>query len=148
MLIREAEEKDVNALSELTSQLGYPSEADDICVRLKNLLLNPKNRVFVAEKDFLADSNNSIAGFIRFAPYETIYCDAGINITGFAVDEKLRRTGIGRSLMEAVERYAAQNGFAFIRAESVAMRKDAHSVYRKLNFDSEKTQIRFLKKIE
>ena len=64
------------------------------------------------------------------------YRTAGINITGFAVDEKLRRTGIGRSLMEAVEHFAEQNGFAFIRAESGAMRKDAHAVYRKLNFYS------------
>ncbi len=76
------------------------------------------------------------------------YRTAGINITGFTVDEKLRRTGIGKSLMEAVEHFAEQNGFAFIRAESGAMRKDAHAVYRKLNFYSEKTQIRFLKKIE
>ena len=76
------------------------------------------------------------------------YRTAGINITGFAVDEKLRRTGIGKSLMEAVEHFAEQNGFAFIRAESGAMRKDAHAAYRKLNFYSEKTQIRFLKKIE
>ena len=35
------------------------------------------------------------------------YRTAGINITGFTVDEKLRRTGIGRSLMEAVEHFAA-----------------------------------------
>ena len=76
------------------------------------------------------------------------YRAAGINITGFTIDEKLRRTSIGKSLMEAVEHFAEQNGFAFIRAESGAMRKAAHAAYRKLNFYSEKTQIRFLKKIE
>ena len=72
---------------------------------------------------------------------------ARINITGFVVDEKARKTGIGRSLMEAVEFYAKENGFSFIRAESSSTRKDAHEAYRKLGFDSEKSQIRFLKKI-
>ena len=49
-----------------------------------------------------------------------------------------------KSLRLALEKYL----FAFIRAESGAMRKEAHAAYRKLNFDSEKTQIHFLKKIE
>lgn len=116
--------------------------------RFEKLRCNPENHVFVAETVLAPNPERLVAGFISFESYETIFCAAGINITGFTVDEKLRRTGIGRSLMEAVEHFAEQNGFAFIRAESGAMRKDAHAAYRKLNFYPEKTQIRFLKKIE
>lgn len=143
-----AGKKDAHALSELSAQLGYPAKPADIALRLEKLRRNPENHVFVAETALAPNEERLVAGFISFESYETIYCAAGINITGFAVDEKLRRTGIGSRLMAAVEHFAEQNGFAFIRAESGAMRKDAHAVYRKLNFDSEKTQIRFLKKIE
>ena len=38
--------------------------------------------------------------------------------------------------------------FAFIRANSGSKRIEAHEVYRKLGFDSEKEQKRFLKKID
>ena len=37
--------------------------------------------------------------------------------------------------------------FAFIRANSGSKRIEAHEVYRRLGFDSEKEQKRFLKKI-
>ena len=127
MLIREAEIKDAHALSELSAQLGYPAEPADIALRLEKLRRNPENHVFVAETTFAPNAERLVAGFISFESYETIYCAAGINITGFAVDEKLRRTGIGRKLMSAVEHFAEQNGFAFIRAESGAMRKEAHA---------------------
>ena len=140
--------EDAHALSELSAQLGYPTKPADIVLRLEKLRRNPENHVFVAETVLASNPERLVAGFISFESYETIYCAAGINITVFAVDEKLRRTGIGKSLMEAVEHFAEQNGFAFIRAESGAMRKDSHATYRKLNFYSEKTQIRFLKKIE
>ena len=148
MIIRETEAQDAQALSALSAQLGYPAEPADIALRLEKLRRNPERHVFVAET--VVSSPNAeriVAGFISFEPYETIYCAAGINITGFAGDEKLRRKGIGRALMHAVEQYAAENGFSFIRAESNAARKDAHEAYRKLDFDSEKAQIRFLKKI-
>ena len=137
--------KDAHALSELSAQLGYPAKPADIVLRLEKLRRNPENHVFVAETALVPNEERLEAGFISFESYETIYCAAGINITGFTVDEKLRRPGIGRSLMEAVEHFGEQNGFAFIRAESGAMRKDAHAVYKKLNFDSEKIERALLK---
>lgn len=107
-----AGKKDAHALSELSAQLDYPANPADIVLRLEKLRRNPENHVFVVETALAPNPERLVAG---------------INITGFAVDEKLRRTGIGKSLMEAVEHFAEQNGFAFIRAESGAMRKDAHA---------------------
>ena len=89
-----------------------------------------------------------VVGFISFEHYETIYCDSGINITGFVVEEEQRNKGIGRTLMQEVEKYAIANKFAFIRANSGSKRIEAHEVYRRLGFDSEKEQKRFLKKID
>ena len=120
----------------------------DIAARLEKPRHNSKNHIFVAEIPFQTGENNTVAGFISFESYETIYCNAGINnpdasvgvvvlirwlqsalipfvttqgrgikasarinITGFVVDEKARKTGIGRSLMKAVEFYAERNGF-------------------------------------
>ena len=110
-LIRNAKEKDINVLANLCAQLGYPAVPSDIAARLEKLRHNSKNHIFVAEIPFQTGENNTVAGFISFESYETIYCDAGINITGFVVDEKARKTGIGRSLMKAVEFYAERTDF-------------------------------------
>ena len=51
-------------------------------------------------------------------------------------------------IREAVEKYVAANKFAFIRANSGSKRTEAHEVYRRLGFDSEKEQKRFLKRLD
>ena len=78
-LIRNAKEKDLNLLANLCAQLGCPAAPSDIAARLEKLRHNSKNHIFVAEIPFQTGENNTVAGFISFESYETIYCDAGIN---------------------------------------------------------------------
>ena len=78
-LIRNAKEKDINVLANLCAQLGYPAAPSDIAARLEKLRHKSKNHIFVAEIPFQTGENNTVAGFISFESYETIYCNAGIN---------------------------------------------------------------------
>ena len=141
ILIREAVEEDAEPLAKLATELGYKTTKDDVAKRFNKLKIKVGHRIYVAVE-------KKVVGFISFEHYETIYCDSGINITGFVVEEEQRNKGIGRTLMEEVEKYAIANKFAFIRANSGSKRIEAHEVYRRLGFDSEKEQKRFLKKID
>ena len=78
-LIRNAKEKDINVLANLCAQLGCPAAPSDIAARLEKLRHKSKNHIFVAEIPFHTGENNTVAGFISFESYETIYCNAGIN---------------------------------------------------------------------
>lgn len=141
MIIREAVEEDVELLAKLATELGYKTTKDEVLKRFKKLKNKKGHHIYVAVED-------EVTGFISFEHYETIYFDPGINITGFVVEKEQRNKGIGRKLMEEVEKYAIANKFAFIRANSGSKRIEAHEVYRRLGFDSEKEQKRFLKKID
>ena len=141
ILIREAVEEDAEPLAKLATELGYKTTKDDVAKRFSKLKIKEGHHIYVAVE-------KKVVGFISFEHYETIYCDSGINITGFVVEEEQRNKGIGRTLMEAVEKYAITNKFAFIRASSGSKRIEAHEAYRRLGFDSEKEQKRFLKKID
>lgn len=127
--LRAAGIKDAHALAELSAQLGYPAEPADIAPRLEKLRRNPENHVFVAETVLAPNEERLVAGFISFESYDTIYCTAGINITGFAVDEKLRRTGIGSRLMAAVEHFAAHlKSYITVFARSQSCRMHWHGI--------------------
>lgn len=53
--------------------------------------------------------------------------------------------GAGRLLLEAAESWAKEIGAAGVRLSSGASRSGAHEFYRRMGYDSEKLQIRFMK---
>ena len=57
----------------------HAAAPSDIAARLEKLRHKSKNHIFVAEIPFHTGENNTVAGFISFESYETIYCNAGIN---------------------------------------------------------------------
>ena len=86
-------------------------------------------------------------GYVHVEKYNILYCESMINILGLAVDEDYQRRGIGRALIQAVERWGREQGINKVRLNSGALRKEAHAFYRAIGFDSEKEQIRFMKEI-
>jgi len=139
--VRKASVSDSKWLVELSKQLGYDTEEDKLIKRF-GLLNQRKQEVFVAELD------SEIVGYISFEPYFTLYIDPGINITALVVDGKHQKKGIGKSLINTAEKYAQENGFSFIRANSSSGRIEAHKFYRSVGFNNEKDQKRFLKEIK
>lgn len=140
ILIREAVEEDAEPLAKLATELGYKTTKDDVAKRFSKLKIKEGHHIYVAVE-------KKVVGFISFEHYETIYFDSGINITGFVVEEEQRNKGIGRTLMEAVEKYAIANKFAFIRANSGSKRIEAHEVYRRLDLIQKKNRRDLLRKL-
>ena len=140
-MIRKATGKDSKGISGLCSiELGYPCEEKLVFGRLANLDAD-RELVLVAELD------NRIVGFIHAEKYEPLYSQCMINILGIAVDNTFQRRGIGRKLIEALENWAQSCGITTIRLNSGILRTDAHVFYRKLGFNDEKEQKRFIKQL-
>ncbi len=141
MIIRTACLSDAHAVAEIYKfDLGYETDINLIKKRLNNLD-NNRETVFVAELD------GEVVGVIHAETFETLYYKPIANVLSLAVRENRRQQGIGKALMSEVEKWSKSKGLDEIRIESACHRKAAHGFYRKIGFDSEKNQIRFLKKI-
>ncbi len=139
--IRKASISDSKCLVELSKQLGYETDEDELIKRF--ILLNQRQ-----QEVFVAELNNKIVGYISFEPYFTLYMNPGLNITALVVDENHQEKGIGKSLIKIAENYAKENGLYFLRANSGSGRIGAHKFYRAVGFSNEKDQKRFIKEIK
>lgn len=139
--IRSAKLSDAKMLAEICrNDLGY--DCTDFLVKQKlELIDNARESVFVAE------IGKEVVGFVHVEIYNVIYCDTGANFLGLAVSLNNRRKGIGKALVKEAQTWAGKNGAKWLRLNSGMKRKDAHEFYRRLGFDNEKLQIRFIKSI-
>ncbi len=138
--IREAEEADTEGICILNqNELGYSYPPEKTKEKLTALLKSKKDKIFVAEAE------GRIAGYIHACDYDTLYMPHLKNIMGIAVSGEYRRQGIGRTLLTAVERWAAETGAAGVRLVSGASRTEAHEFYRRGGYLSHKSQKNFNK---
>jgi len=138
VIIRKAEPRDIPALTALSAELGYETTEAEVARRFARLSEKESHYLYVAALP-------EVVGFISFEPYQGIYFDEGLNITGLVVTREFRNRGIGKMLVAAAEAIAREGGYAFLRANSSSHRTGAHEFYRNQGFDSEKEQKRFLK---
>ncbi|MDU6361292.1 MAG: GNAT family N-acetyltransferase [Clostridiales bacterium] len=100
------------------------------------------------EKVFVALCDEQVVGYIHAENYEVLYYPSMKNLLGFAVLRDYQRKGIGTRLLNAVEEWAKETGAYGVRLNSGKIRRDAHAFYRLRGYDSEKEQIRFIKKLQ
>lgn len=121
-------------------ELGYPCDTELVGAKLTRL--DPDR-----EAVFVAVINGNMAGFVHVERYDTLYFDTMANILGLAVSADHQHRGIGRALITAAEKWAAENGIKTMRLNSGASRNAAHEFYQLLGYVSEKEQKRFTKKL-
>lgn len=139
--IRRTQPDDAADIAAICSHdLGYSCAETEVRGRLASLD-EGREAVFVAEYE------GKVAGFIHAEVYQTLYFEPMANILGLAVAEAYRRKGYGRALLDAAENWAKEKGIHYVRLNSGAVRIEAHRFYRVAGYDSEKEQIRFLKKL-
>ena len=139
--IRVANADDSIAITKICKDdLGY--DCDEQLVKRKLEAINQER-----ECVFVAQLNGRVVGFIHVEIYDVLYHESMINVLGLAVSGDVRRKGVGTALMTMTQEYALQNGINEIRLNSGFSRNDAHEFYRKMEFDNEKTQLRFMKKV-
>ena len=138
--IREAKAADSAAIARLVTQLGYPSSTKQIEERLSALSGRPEYAVWVAE-----DSG-------RVVGLTGVCLDLGLEydglhgrLMGLVVDEPHRGRGIGKRLLEQVERWLQERGVNKLSLTSGKQRIEAHEFYRRLGY--EQTGFRFGKRL-
>lgn len=138
--VRTATAADASQLAPLAGQLGYPSTAEQVSARLREILKNAEHAILVAE-----DKDHRIAGYIEIFPFRTIGSEPRIEIGSLVVDESCRSQGVGRLLMSHAEDWARARGFKEAGLRSNVIREGAHQFYESLGYRVNKTQKSFRK---
>lgn len=129
LTIRDARPADASAIAVLLTQLGYPSDADEVEERLDRLRV-VGDRVVVAELD------GDVVGLAHLQVTPAIERDRPVGKLGaLVVDEAQRGHGIGRALVEAVEAEARLRGCELLFLTTSERRDDAHAFYESVGLE-------------
>ena len=134
--------EDASAIAVLAGQLGYPSTPEQVERRLAEVERHASAAALVAEGE-----DGRLVGWGHVYIVHGIESDAHAEVGGLVVDESARRSGVGRALMEAIERWAVAQGLREVALRSNVVRHYAHAFYRGLGYECPKTQHRFRKRI-
>lgn len=141
-MLRAIREADVARLCELNElALGYHFPLEKTREQVVKLT-TAVDHVFIAYAD---ERTDDLIGYVHAQTYESLYSDRGLNVLALAVHPDHQGRGIGGELMVALEEIARMQGYQFIRLNSGSHRVKAHAFYRKLGYDGDKTQQRFIK---
>lgn len=109
MKIRSLEPSDYDEWSRMRLTLWPDQEPADLRREMEEILADPRQPVFVAERP-----EGRLGGFLEASIHiDTYGCDTKPvgYIEGWYVDADLRRTGVGGELMAAAETWAAAQGY-------------------------------------
>jgi len=127
--VRDASGEDADALARLCTQLGYPAESKDMPARLKKLAADSNARALVA-----VDAGGVI-GLATVHLRDTINHSTPIaQLTLLVVDERVRSQGVGRVLVEHVERWARERGARRMVVTTALDRAGAHAFYESIGY--------------
>jgi GNAT superfamily N-acetyltransferase len=134
IVVRKISKEDVAAVTALNHQLGYPLSVDQTLQNINAVMENKDHDAFVA-----VHKNNVIGwiGVARAIQIETLpYCE----IRGLIVDDKYRKHGIGKMLIEKAKQWAKEKGNDKLRLRCNVIRTEAHLFYQHLGFKEIKQQ--------
>ncbi len=138
--IRECKIEDVDAIYNLNNtEMGYEYSIEDTKDKLERLLKSDKDKIFVATVQ------NTVVGYVHANDYDVIYAPHMKNIMGIAVSSEYKKYGIGKAMLEEIERWAKETGAFGIRLVSGSTRIGAHEFYKRCGYIGEKQQINFKK---
>ena len=144
-LVRGVRLDDVPELVALCRQLGYRAEERAMHDRVDRLMSRPLvHRVVVVPSP---GNDRRLQGALHATRREVLESDDFVEISGLIVDERERRAGVGRALVQAAERWARDLGVGAVRLRSNAIREEAHVFYQRLGFRVLKEQVAFVKEL-
>ena len=140
--IRIAVTADAGDIAQLGNQLGYDLDTPETAERIRRILLQNDQRVFVAEV------NGALVGWVHAIFAEYFESGAFVLIGGLVVDKNHRRQGIAGMLMSSAEEWARERGCLVVRLTSSSTRTGAHRFYERIGYEHIKTQYAFVKALD
>ena len=137
--VRPCAPEDAAAVSALLGELGYEVTPEAAAERLRRLNETGWDPTFIANEDGQA------LGLLALHRCHMIqYPTAVARITALVVDQRARRRGIGRVLVDNALRWAEQRGCELVELTSALNRVEAHAFYRDLGFEPNSLRFRKL----
>ena len=145
-MIRNIKIEDTEAIQRICNiSLGYSVSVEIVMRQIQKLSEDVNHHyVYVYEDEKL----QKVVGFVHAEVYESLYSYAGLNILGLAVLPEFQGKGIGKELMHYLEVNAKNDSVSFVRLNSADYRVEAHKFYESIGYVCDKTQKRFIKKLD
>jgi GNAT superfamily N-acetyltransferase len=139
--IRPAHATDAADIARLTTELGYPTAADEMKARLDTLL--PRDSQYIA----VAELSSEIVGWVAVEHRMLLESGDRAEIVGLVVSSSSRRAGVGSALVREAEDWVLQRGLRAIGVRSNVARIEAHPFYEGLGYVRAKTQHAYRKEL-
>ena len=144
-MLRDLQETDVKGICDINQEaLGYSFSPEETASQLARLSQD-SHHFLLGYKDA---ASHVLLGYVHAEVYESLYSKAGFNILALAVLPQSQGRGIGRDLLEGLEKEAKRRGYEFIRLNSADHRLGAHAFYERVGYTCDKMQKRFIKLIK
>ena len=144
-MLRALKATDVASIHEINKDaLGYDFSPEETASQLAKLSQDPHHFLLGYEDT----ASHDLLGYVHAEVYESLYSKAGFNILALAVLPQSQGRGIGRDLLEGLEKETKRRGYEFIRLNSADHRIGAHAFYEKVGYTCDKMQKRFIKLIK
>jgi ribosomal protein S18 acetylase RimI-like enzyme len=131
--VREASAEDAEIIHSLAAELARavgdsPPSLENVRERLAELLEEPRARVLVAEGDV-------VVGVVSlWIKPDLAHGDTVVEVPMLVISEDRRREGVGKLMMEEVQRLASENGANLIELVATTQNNPAREFYRSLGF--------------
>jgi ribosomal protein S18 acetylase RimI-like enzyme len=131
--VREASAEDAEIIHSLAAELAgtvgdSPPSLENVRERLAELLEEPRARVLVAEGDV-------VVGVVSlWLKPDLAHGDTVVEVPMLVISEDRRREGVGKLMMEEVQRLASENGANLIELVATTHNNPAREFYRYLGF--------------
>ncbi len=145
-MIRNIKIEDAEAIQRICNiSLGYAVSIETVMKQIQKLSEDVNHHyIYVYEDEKL----QKVVGLVHAEVYESLYSYAGLNILGLAVLPEFQGKGIGKKLMHHLELKAKDNSVSFVRLNSADYRVEAHKFYESIGYVCDKTQKRFIKRLD
>jgi len=139
--IREMGPADISACRLLLSQLGYDLTLQEVKRRYDAIREKQDHAVFVGEQD------GQVVALLHLYERPAFDKPPEVIVQALVVDQNCRGTGVGKSMMNMAERWAADRRFSSVALTSSVSRSDAHSFYNRIGYKVEATSHLFRKNV-
>ena len=131
VIIRDAQKNDVEELTSLMTDLGYPATLEEFKTRFENISAHQDYRTIVA---VIGKAIVGMAGLSKNIFYEMN--GNYMRILAFVVKQNSREQGVGKILIKASEDWAREQGLhtVLISSGNRAARDAAHAFYQKMGY--------------
>jgi GNAT superfamily N-acetyltransferase len=138
--VRPARDDDAPALAPLLAHLGYPADAAALPARLARL----RDR---GDEAFVAELDGRVVGLATAHSRAVLHVERPVaQLTALVVPPELRGRGVGRALVDVVQRWARDRGADRLVVTTALHRADAPLFYERLGF--EHTGRRYVRRFE